>query len=209
MTAVPRVAESMFVRRPMDDRVGRRYLTYVKSPVSVLPMSVISPLRRFSRSTTFDAYSSGTWISSASKGSDLTPSTSLMMTSGGPISSSKPSRRIVSMSTVRWRGPRPLTLKASPESWGSTWSATLRSSSFMRRSRMTRLVSLSPSLPASGDLFTAKDMDTVGSSTSSGSMGSGASLATTVSPIMMSDTPENMTISPAAASVTALRPRLS
>ena len=74
---------------------------------------------------------------------------------------------------------------------------------------MTRLVSLSPSLPASGDLFTAKDMDTVGSSTSSGSMGSGASLATTVSPIMMSLTPENMTISPAAASVTALRPRLS
>merc|ERR1719182_1040545 len=180
------------------------------SPTSVFPMSCISPFLRFSKSTTFDAYSSGTWTSTASYGSCFLPSSPvLMMTSGGPISSSKPSLRIVSMSTVKWRGPRPDTVKASPESCGSTCNATFLSNSFISRSRITREVNLSPSLPARGDLLTAKDIETVGSSTAKQGNGWGSAFSVTVSPIWMSETPENMTISPADASSTAFRPRLS
>mmetsp|Transcript_6493 Transcript_6493/g.19731 ORF Transcript_6493/g.19731 Transcript_6493/m.19731 type:complete len:218 (-) Transcript_6493:815-1468(-) len=171
-------------------------------------MSCISPLRRLRTSTTAEEYSSGTAISTVSNGSDLTPSMSLMMTSGGPTSSSKPSRRMVSIRTVRWSGPRPETVKLSP-TLSSQRSATFRSSSFMSRSRMTRLVSLSPSRPAKGDLLTANDIETVGSSISRTGMGRGSALDTTVSPMVMSETPEKMTISPALASSTFLRPRSS
>ena len=74
---------------------------------------------------------------------------------------------------------------------------------------MTREVSLSPSRPANGDLLTAKDMLTVGSSTSKEGKGSGFAFSTTVSPIWMSAAPLNITISPAVASVTDFLPKLS
>ena len=53
------------------------------------------------------------------------------MTVGQPTISSKPSRRMFSISTVRWSSPRPETSTVSASAVSSTRSATLVSSSWM------------------------------------------------------------------------------
>src|SRR3546814_5491095 len=75
--------------------------------------------------------------------------------------SSKPSRRIVSMSTPSCNSPRPATSKLSLSAASVTLIATLDSASRIRRSRIMRLVTLLPSRPAIGESFTAKSIDSV------------------------------------------------
>mmetsp|Transcript_24359 Transcript_24359/g.33686 ORF Transcript_24359/g.33686 Transcript_24359/m.33686 type:complete len:252 (-) Transcript_24359:895-1650(-) len=208
MTAVPRVAVSIWLRRPIMPRVGTVYWMAVVPSVPACMFS-ISPLRLFSRSMQFEAYSSGTEMSTLSKGSWRLPSIVCSMTEGGPISSSKPSRRIVSISTVRCSCPRPETSYTSAESVGATRRATFFSSSFSSRSLIMREVSSLPSRPPSGDLFTPKVMRTVGSSTAKGFRGIGLAGSITVSPMPIFSAPAIITISPASASVTDVRPRLS
>lgn len=69
------------------------------------------------------------------------------------------------------RGVVKSTSYASDESVSSTRRATLRSNSFMRRSRIIRVVRNLPSLPAKGDLLTPNVIRTVGSSTAMGTIG--------------------------------------
>ena len=73
-------------------------------------------------------------------------------------------------------------------------------------SLITRIVSFLPSLPATADLFTPKVIDIVGCSTAIGSSGRGSSRSTTVSPMLKSSMPANVTMSPADASSTGARP---
>mmetsp|Transcript_88727 Transcript_88727/g.177388 ORF Transcript_88727/g.177388 Transcript_88727/m.177388 type:complete len:257 (-) Transcript_88727:1186-1956(-) len=133
-TAVPRVAVRHAFRRPSTPRVGSRYLMVVvfSGPVEAT-MSTISPLRFASRSTTAPTYSSGTVASTSSNGSIFLPlllGSSFKITIGEPIMSSKPSRRIASMSTVKCSCPRPDTMYVSALSGSSsTRRATFRSSS--------------------------------------------------------------------------------
>mmetsp|Transcript_8732 Transcript_8732/g.24082 ORF Transcript_8732/g.24082 Transcript_8732/m.24082 type:complete len:293 (+) Transcript_8732:521-1399(+) len=209
ITTSPRVAVSMRLRMPMSARVGMIYSMVdmaFPSEVSTVFMLCISPLRRLRRSMHAPEYSSGTEISTFSKGSHFWPSISLTITDGGPMKSSKPSRRMFSTSTERWSWPRPDTSYVSALSVSSTRRATLRSSSFIRRSRITRLVSSLPSFPAKGDLFTPNVMRTVGSSTSMGLRGLGSAGSVSVSPIWTSGKPVTTTISPALASSTGVRP---
>mmetsp|Transcript_15237 Transcript_15237/g.36074 ORF Transcript_15237/g.36074 Transcript_15237/m.36074 type:complete len:242 (+) Transcript_15237:721-1446(+) len=145
-------------------------------------------------------------MSTSSKGSCLSPPSVFSMTVGQPMYISKPSRRIVSMSTVRCSRPRPETRTVSPSSVSSTRRATLVSSSLLRRSRMLREVSSLPARPAKGDLLTPKVMDMDGCSTSIGSSGMGSSGSTSVSPMVKSCTPEKTTISPAEATSMGARP---
>ena len=73
-------------------------------------MSVISALRRFIFSTTVPEYSSSTSMMTVSYGSVLLPfSSSPNSTRGRLMPSSKPSRRIVSISTPSCNSPRPAT----------------------------------------------------------------------------------------------------
>mmetsp|Transcript_27896 Transcript_27896/g.50869 ORF Transcript_27896/g.50869 Transcript_27896/m.50869 type:complete len:389 (+) Transcript_27896:118-1284(+) len=217
MMAVPLVADNSSDLTPSIPRVGMRYLiTLMLSPPSSSPMSCNSPARVLNRSITLPEYSSGTRTSTISNGSSIFPvsSFSLMMTTGGPTSNSNPSRRIVSMRTVRCNCPRPETAYLSADSVSSTWRATLRSSSLKRRSRIMREVRNLPSRPARGDLFTPRVIRTVGSSTAMGGRGSAASapppsFVMRVSPISIFSRPENMIISPAEALWTSLLPRLS
>ena len=63
------------------------------------------------------------------------------------------------------RAPRPLTVKESAVSPGSTRSARLRSNSRSSLSLRFLVVTYLPSLPAKGEVLTRKFMRTVGSST--------------------------------------------
>jgi hypothetical protein len=69
-----------------------------------------------------------------------------------------------SMSTPIWSSPRPATSKASPPGVSLTLIATLVSASRIRRSRMTRDWTLSPSRPASGLSLMPKVTEIVGGS---------------------------------------------
>mmetsp|Transcript_29883 Transcript_29883/g.68530 ORF Transcript_29883/g.68530 Transcript_29883/m.68530 type:complete len:271 (+) Transcript_29883:711-1523(+) len=212
ITISPRVAVSSWLRRPISARVAMVYSIVVEprpSAVSTALRLSMSPLRRLSALMHAPEQSEGTVISTFSNGSHLRPSISLMITVGGPTKSSKPSRRIDSTSTERWSCPRPETSYVSALSVSATRSATLRSSSFIRRSRITREVSCLPSRPAIGDLLTPKVMRTVGSSMAMGSSGIGVSGSVSVSPILMLSKPDTTTISPADASVTGVRPSAS
>mmetsp|Transcript_21977 Transcript_21977/g.47312 ORF Transcript_21977/g.47312 Transcript_21977/m.47312 type:complete len:275 (-) Transcript_21977:696-1520(-) len=173
------------------------------------PISSMEPLRMPSMSMTEPEYSSGSSTSTSSKGSQRLPSISCSITLGQPIIISKPSRRIDSTSTVRWRSPRPKTCMVSESPVSLTCSATLVSISFSRRSRMLREVSSLPERPAKGDLLTDMAILIVGSSTSMGSRGRGSEGSTSVSPMLKSAMPEKTTISPAEASSTGLRPSAS
>jgi hypothetical protein len=70
---------------------------------------------------------------------------------------------------------------------------------------MLRDVTQRPSLPAKGEVFTEKIMDSVGSSMWRMSRGDGFSTDVTVSPIPMPSKPARATISPQSAFSTALR----
>src|SRR5207247_1696663 len=83
---------------------------------------------------------------------------------GLPTSSSKPSRRIISIRIASWSSPRPDTRKVSGESVSSTWIPTLLRRSFQSRSRSWVEVTNRPSRPAKGETFEEKSIETVGSS---------------------------------------------
>ena len=114
ITARPREAESSFDLTPFMPREGTSY-SMVTSPSLVgEDMLTIAPLRWLSRSMAEPEYSSGSSMSTSSKGSCLSPPSVFSMTCGQPMYSSKPSRRIVSISTVRCSSPRPETSTVSP-----------------------------------------------------------------------------------------------
>mmetsp|Transcript_38303 Transcript_38303/g.64341 ORF Transcript_38303/g.64341 Transcript_38303/m.64341 type:complete len:261 (+) Transcript_38303:471-1253(+) len=207
---VPRVAVRMELRRPIRPRVGILYFTVHWPAESHMFMSSIWPLREDSKSTTLPVYSSDTSTVAYSQGSRVLPvaSSFLVMTLGGPMVNSNPSRRMFSIRMVMCSAPRPLTTNMSDVSPSSTRRAKLRSSSFMRRSRMLREVTYFPSLPAKGEVFTLKVMRTVGSSTLM--VGRGAEpVVMMVSPIFTSPMPENAQMSPASTLSTLVRTKLS
>ena len=95
---------------PIMPLVGTRNFNCVwPSEPSLGPISVISPLRLFSRDTTELLNSFGTVTSTTSKGSHFSPLMVFSMTVGGPTISSNPSRRMFSINTVKWSCPRPHT----------------------------------------------------------------------------------------------------
>mmetsp|Transcript_9238 Transcript_9238/g.27198 ORF Transcript_9238/g.27198 Transcript_9238/m.27198 type:complete len:543 (+) Transcript_9238:86-1714(+) len=206
MTASPRVADMSLVLTPAMARDGTSYCSDTMPSGETDPISSMLPFRSPSIEMTEPEYSSGSSTSTSSNGSHLAPSISCSITFGQPIISSKPSRRIVSISTVRWSSPRPYTWNESASPVSLSCSATFVSSSFSSLSRMFREVSSLPALPAKGDLFTPIEMDMVGSSTEIGSSGRGSAGSTRVSPMLNSLSPEKTTMSPADASSTALRP---
>mmetsp|Transcript_19666 Transcript_19666/g.63987 ORF Transcript_19666/g.63987 Transcript_19666/m.63987 type:complete len:346 (+) Transcript_19666:928-1965(+) len=209
MTAMPRVADIRRVLTPAMAREGTSYCTEMMPSGETEPISSMLPLRCPSMSMTEPEYSSGSSTSTSSKGSQRWPSISCSRTFGQPIMSSNPSRRIVSMSTVRWSKPRPKTRNESESAVSLSRSATLVSSSFSKRSRMFREVSSFPALPAKGDLLTPIEMDMVGCSTAMGVSGLGSFGSTSVSPMSKSSTPEKTTMSPADAPSTAFLPMAS
>ena len=77
--------------------------------------------------------------------------------------------------------------------------ATLDSASFIRRSRITRLCTLSPSRPASGLLFTETVMEMVGGSIGWAGSGTTTSGAQMVSATVAFERPAMATMSPASA----------
>mmetsp|Transcript_28797 Transcript_28797/g.65223 ORF Transcript_28797/g.65223 Transcript_28797/m.65223 type:complete len:259 (-) Transcript_28797:667-1443(-) len=206
----PLVAESNFDFTPDIPRAGTSYWMETWPSFVTDPISTIVPLRSLSMLMHAPEYSSGMSMSTNSNGSIRSPSMFFSITVGGPTMSSNPSRRIVSISTVKWSKPRPETKTVSPSSVSSTRIATLTSSSFARRSRMLRPVSsFAPDLPAKGDLLTPIVIAMVGCSTSMGSSGWGSSMDTSVSPMLKSGMPEKTTISPAEASAIEARPAAS
>ena len=124
---------------------------------------------------------------------------------GLPTSSSKPSRRIISIRIASWSSPRPDTRKVSGESVSSTRMPTLMRFSFMSRSRSWGEVTKRPSLPASGDTLAEKSIDTVGSSMRISGSATGVSASATVSPISIDSMPAIATRSPALASAISTR----
>ena len=108
---------------------------------------------------------------------------------------------------VKCNSPRPETRKISASSVSSTRKATFTNNSLVKRSRIWRLVTNLPSVPANGDVFTIKSMVNVGSSTPKCGKPFGFSRSQMVKPIPISSKPEIITISPASASSTGTRSR--
>ena len=88
-----------------------------------------------------------------------------------------------------------------------TRSATLPSASRSRRSRIMRLVTLSPSVPASGELLTMNDIETVGGSIGCASSGVSTEGSQKVSATVPLVRPAMATMSPASASSSGVRSR--
>ena len=87
----------------------------------------------------------------------------------------------------------------------STRSETLPTSSWSKRARIWRAVSLSPSWPASGEVLMPMVTDRDGSSTVMTGSGRGSSGSASVSPIVTSGIPATAMISPAQASSASTR----
>src|SRR5215472_9643744 len=143
--------------------------------------------------------SSGMSTTRCSMGSSVWPRSSRVMIWGLPTSTSKPSRRIISMMMASWSSPLPETRKVSGESVSSTRMATLVRFSFHSRSRSCVEVTNFPSRPEKGETLEEKSMDTVGSSMCMTGSATGFSGSLTVSPISTFSMPATATISPAEA----------
>ena len=156
----------------------------------------IRPLRTASAWITVPEYSSGTSIVTRSTGSQTLPSTSRVTTCGLPIVSSKPSRRISSISTASCSSPRPCTSHVSGRSVSNTRRQTLPTSSRSSRSLIMRAVSLVPLRPANGEELVPRVIDSDGSSTLITGSGWGSSASAIVSPIMISSRPATAITSP-------------
>ena len=100
------------MRKPIRPRAGTRYSIRAQ-PVPWLTICCMRPLRSASSCVTTPTKSSGTSIATRSTGSCRLPSISRTSTSGLPIVSSKPSRRMISASTASCSSPRPCTSQAS------------------------------------------------------------------------------------------------
>ena len=165
------------------------------------PMSFISALRADNFSITTPEYSSSTSIMTSSIGSIRSPVSGSFWktTRGREIATSKPSRRMFSMSTPSCNSPRPATSKASFSAVSVTRIATLDSASRSRRSRITRDCTLVPSRPASGESLTLTVMEMVGGSIGCAGKASVSSMAHKVSATVAFDRPAMATMSPASA----------
>ncbi len=194
------------VWKPISPRDGMMKSRRTR-PLPSGTMLVMSPRRSPSFSMMVPWCCSSTSTVTASYGSCLTPSTSLMTTSGRATASSYPSRRMFSMRMPRCSSPRPETLNLSGSSPSSTRRATLCLSSSCRRSRSTREVTYLPSRPANGEVLTWKVMLTVGSSTVSGSIASTWFGSHRVSEMNSLSIPVKVMMSPARASSTSTRSR--
>src|SRR4030095_12998960 len=133
----------------MRPREGMRYSRRTR-PVPWFTILVIWPLRGPSFWVTAPMNSSGMSTTRCSMGSRVLPCSSLVMICGLLTSTSKPSRRIISMMMASWSSPRPETRKVSGESVSSTRMATLVRFSFHSRSRSWGEVTNLPSAPADG-----------------------------------------------------------
>ena len=128
-------------------------------------------------------------------------------TFGRDTDSSKPSRRMVSIRMPSCNSPRPATSMESFSVDSEMRSATLPSASRNSRSRITRLCTLSPSVPASGESLMRKVIASVGGSIGCAGSGSSTSGAQIVCETVASGRPAMATMSPASASSTAVRSR--
>ncbi len=137
------------------------------------------------------------------------PSISLSNTEGLPTVISKPSRFIVSTKTANCNSPRPWTSQESGRSVGITRMETFPTSSSSKRALIWRAVNLSPSAPATGEVLTPIDIESVGSSTEITGNGWGSSISVKLSPIVTPSTPETYAISPGPASSTSTCVRAS
>ena len=139
-------------------------------------------------------------------GSSVLPASSfLVMISGLPTSTSKLSRRMISMRIASCSSPRPETRNVSGESVSSTRTPGLSLRSFMRRSRSCGEVTKRPSLPANGETLDENSIETVGSSMRMSGSATGFSRSPTVSPMSMVSMPAMATISPALPSGISMR----
>ena len=170
---------------------------------SLLCIFSIFPSRFPSASITLPTYSSGTSIWTSSYGSHFTPSISLIITSGLETWSSNPSRRIFSIKIDKCSSPRPDTINDSL-SFGATFKDTSRSVSFNNLSSIFLAVTIFPSFPTNGDVFTPKVICKVGSSIRSLGKESSFPTSQTVSPTEISGSPEIAIISPASASLISI-----
>ena len=198
MVAVPRVSVRKWERKPIRPRDGTRNSIRTRPP-PVWSIFAMIPRRTPSSCVTTPTYSSGESTTRSSTGSSTTPSRPRTMTVGLETCSSKPSRRIVSMSTASWSSPRPTTRNVSMASVSSTRMLTFRSISWKSRSRTWRDVTLLPDRPAHGLVLAPNSMVMVGSSTRMGFSAVGASLSATVSPMLISSMPAIATMSPESA----------
>ena len=174
MIPVPRVSVRNSVRKPISPRAGTRYSIRAQ-PVPWLTICCIRPLRSASSCVTTPMYSSGTSIATRSTGSCVLPSISRVSTSGLPTVSSKPSRRMISTSTASCSSPRPCTSQTSGLAVGRTRSETLPTSSCSSRAISALAVTLSPSVPASGEVLIPSVIASDGSSTTLTGSGRGSS----------------------------------
>ena len=172
-------------------------------------MSCITPLRRLIFSTTTPEYASSTSTSTSSNGSSRSPVSGFLRVStrGRPMVSSKPSRRICSISTPSCNSPRPATSNASDSLLSVILMATLPSLSRSRRSRIWRDVTFLPSLPPSGPSLTRNVIASVGGSTGMACSGAASAGSPTVSGTVASVSPATATMSPASHSSTGTRSR--
>ena len=166
-------------------------------------ISIISPLREESFSTTTPLKLSSTSTTTSSIGSCIFPALSFLnKTRGRETETSKPSRRIFSIKTPSCNSPRPPTSKASLASDSFTLMATLVSASAKRRSRIIRDVTLEPSVPANGESLTPIVIAIVGGSIGVDLIGSTTEISHKVSETEAFSSPAMETISPALASST-------
>jgi len=112
---------------------------------------------------------------------------------------------MVSIRIASCNSPRPDTSMESISAASVTRSATLPSASRNRRSRIMRLVTLSPSVPASGELLTMNDIDTVGGSIGCAVSGVSTEGSQNVSATVPLVRPAMATMSPASASSSGVR----
>ena len=163
-------------------------------------ISTRSPLRGpVIFSITAPVYSSSTSIVTSSIGSKRFPSFSWNKTRGRDIDSSNPSRRMFSIKTPICNSPLPATSNASPPGVSVTLIATFTSASRIRRSRITRLCTLLPSLPASGLSFMPKVTEMVGGSIGCAGKATSTERSQSVSATVALVMPARVTISPASA----------
>ena len=107
----------------------------------------------------------------------------------GRRSARSPRGASISTSTASCSSPRPWTSQASGRSVSRTRSETLPTSSWSRRARTWRAVSLEPSRPASGEVLMPTVTESDGSSTVMTGSGRGSSGSASVSPIVISAMP--------------------
>mmetsp|Transcript_61498 Transcript_61498/g.194662 ORF Transcript_61498/g.194662 Transcript_61498/m.194662 type:complete len:308 (-) Transcript_61498:576-1499(-) len=206
MSPLPLVRVLYMPWNPMRPREGAVNTIFMRpAAVSLGTISRSSPLRRVSRSITAPVYCSSSSSTISSTGSSFSPlGPSLITTSGGETESSKPARRMFSISTPSWTSPRPCTSYASLPMW-CTRRETLVSASALRYSPILDPVSWVPSLPPRAELLTENFMAIVGGSMGVEGRRSCRPTPPTVSVTLADSSPASVMTSPAVASSISMR----